>query len=83
MRGVRQVESKYVWAKSNGGGSMNLLPSYSVIKSKIAGMSLSGLSVLRIKSLWKELNLSAKSFGRGFLWGSVESYISFQIFPWS
>lgn len=46
---------------------MNLLPSYSVIKSKIAGMSLSGLSVLRIKSLWKELNLSAKSFGRGFL----------------
>lgn len=60
-------------AKSKGGGSMNFLPNFSVMKSITAGISLSGLKVLSISSLWKELNLFAISFGRDFLCGSGES----------
>ena len=55
ISGEVEDESVYILARSKGGGEMNFSPSSLTMYKVTAGMSLSGLMVLRMSSLSKEV----------------------------
>eukprot|EP01137_Pigoraptor_chileana_P024725 Opistho-2@93109 len=70
ISGVHAVESRYVRARSKGGGSMYLRPSFSETNSETAGTILSGRRQRSNNSFWNDDSFVSQSPGSGSLCGS-------------
>lgn len=71
ISGMQLCESSYDAERSNGGGSVNFAPIFSLTKSWIAGTSLSGRKHRRMRSLRNCVRL-LHGLGRSSLLGSSE-----------